>query len=78
MKKEHFDYLCDVFDHRGDCWEPELACAAIDRLMILKRVDGTYVIDDPSIQYFLFVRIATHQQALDMIQFLKDTELLFI
>lgn len=80
MKKEHYNLIVDKFGHCftiRPLWGERFNNVEISRLQ-LKNPAGWYAIDDEACLSYLFDHISEEVFAEAILQYLRDTEILFI
>lgn len=87
MKYEHFELVCDHFNltkfnelNSITAWSEDFEGAVdISKLHLQNQADGVYIRAPRGASYtYLFVCIPTLQLAEEIVQYIRDTEVLFI
>lgn len=82
MTKEHYYHIVEKFKHcfsANNRWTDRLSNIIISELFYINYFgSGLYVIDYKSCSRYIFTDIKNESYAKEILQYIKDTEILFI
>lgn len=82
MTKEHYDHIVEKFKHylgNNNTWSDELSDTIISKMFYMNYFrSGLYIIDQKSCSRYIFTDIKNESCAKEILQYMKDTEILFI